>query len=203
MGHFPTARGEGNLALDVGCGDEEHRETCENAGFEYVGLDIASPGATILGDAHALPFLNESFEFVLSVAVLEHLRYPFLMTGEVFRVLQPGGRFVGTVAFLEPFHSNSFYHHTHMGTWNSLCHAGFRIERLSATPGWSVLHAQAGALFPRMPKRLARALVAPLLCVHRFWWKVGFWMTRAPGGSERYRRLSTAGSFFFVAVRDG
>jgi SAM-dependent methyltransferase len=187
--------------LDLGCGNTVHRAACEHAGFEYVGLDYDSAAAPILGDAHALPFRSESFEFVLSVAVLEHLRFPFVMMREVYRVLQPRGVFIGTVAFLEPFHGDSFYHHTHLGTYNSLREGGFRIQHICPSDTWSVLTAQANmGLFPRMPHLLSRSLVMPVQMMHRIWWRLGSLVSAK--SSEKARITSTTGSFTFIAHKD-
>ncbi|MGH2403025.1 MAG: class I SAM-dependent methyltransferase [bacterium] len=95
------------LALDLGCGETFHRPACEHAGYTYVGLDHASDQATVLGDAHALPFKDNSVDFILSLAVFEHIRYPFVAIPETHRVLRPGRPFIGTVAFLEPYHGAS------------------------------------------------------------------------------------------------
>ena len=200
MSYFPKAKGADSLVLDLGCGNTIHKEVCEHAGFGYIGLDIDSAEAPVLGDAHALPFRDNSFEFVLSVAVLEHIRYPFVMMNEVYRTLQPGGVLVGSVAFLEPTHDNSFYHHSHLGAFNSLGSAGFRIERLAPSAAWSVLAAQANMmLFPRMPSWLSKSLVMPLHWLHRLWWRLAHILARKPGASEYYRVLYTTGAFSFVA----
>jgi SAM-dependent methyltransferase len=187
--------------LDLGCGRTLHRAVCQAAGFGYVGMDIRAPEAPLLGDAHALPFGDGSFEFVLSLAVLEHIRYPMVMAREAFRVLAPRGLMMGTVAFLEPFHSGSYYHHTHWGVYNTLHQAGFEIRHIGPGPKRSVLEAQATALFPRMPAAMARALVLPLQALHRLWWQLGHRVTGTAGASEQYRAFSTCGSFSFLAVK--
>jgi ubiquinone/menaquinone biosynthesis C-methylase UbiE len=200
MSYFPKAISEKSLMLDLGCGDTIHRDVCQHCGFEYVGLDYDSEKASILGDAHALPFKDESFEFILSIAVLEHIRYPFVMMKEAYRVLKPNGMFIGTVAFLEPFHGNSFYHHTHLGTYNSLKEGGFEIEHVAPSEKWSVLVAQARmGLFPKMPIFFAKMLVFPVLFLHRLWWKIGSKLN--PKASEKTRILLTTGAFTFIARR--
>jgi SAM-dependent methyltransferase len=195
-----AAGGERELALDLGCGAEVHREVCQLAGYEYVGLDYSTPEATILGDAQALPFRDGAFAFVLTVAVLEHVPYPLLMMQEAFRVLRPGGRLLGTVAFLEPFHQDSFHHHTHLGTLNALRFAGFHVERIGPSGGWPGLVALAHmGLFPQSPRWLARALAAPLLALHRLWWSAGRLLD--PAADETRRQLKNSGAILFAATK--
>lgn len=208
LSHFPKARNKGDLMLDLGCGNAIHRAVAEHAGFEYVGVDYREPQATFLGDAHALPFQDESFDFILSIAVLEHLRFPFVAMRETYRVLKRGGKFVGTVAFLEPFHDNSFYHHTHLGAYNSLQYGGFTIKHIAPSKEWSGLLAQASMnLFQAMPEQLTKALVWPLNSCHRLWWKINgrWWATGGDNGLdaiETRRVRDSTGSFAFVAVKD-
>jgi SAM-dependent methyltransferase len=200
MSHFPKAQSASELALDLGCGASPHRAVCEAAGFDYVGLDHASEQAQVLGDAHALPFRDSSFGFVLSIAVLEHIRHPAVMMREAARVLRPGGSFIGTVAFLEPFHSESYYHHTHLGTLSSLLAGGFEVQCIAPSADWSGLAAQGTmGLFPRMPGLLVRALLAPLHLLHRAWWKAGGLVSHE--ATEALRLRSTTGAFSFVARR--
>ena len=199
LSYFPKSMSANSLALDLGCGDESARAACEFAGFEYVGLDYYSPDATLLGDVHALPLRDESVGFVISLAVLEHIRYPAMMLQEAHRVLQTGGKLIGSVSFLEPFHDKSFYHHTHLGVFSALDAAGFEVERVAPGLDWDGLKAQAHMiLFPRMPRKIAGWLVWPLRMFHRLWWRV---VTSSKPQADNYgRRLrATAGGFVFVA----
>jgi SAM-dependent methyltransferase len=204
---FPRASHDDSMVLDLGCGRSPHRNVCEHAGFTYVGLDYSSEQAPLLGDAHLLPFDDSVFEFVLSVAVLEHVRFPFCAMAEVFRVLKPGGSFIGTVAFLEPFHSDSFYHHTHLGVLNCLDFAGFSVQAIAPSKDWSVLSAQAPALFPVMPRWLSRWLVLPLEALHRVYLLVinrllrGFPGRRSPPAVVLPHR--TTGAFTFITCKPG
>lgn len=187
--------------LDLGCGTTIHREVCEHAGFTYVGLDIANQAATILGDAQALPFAPDSFDFILSVAVLEYLRYPFAMLHEAYRVLKPGGRFIGTVPFMEPFHK-SYYHFSHWGLYRSLKDADFEVKIFGPNGDWLALQALAEMiLFPMLPRMLSRAIVKPLELLHRAWWWVGEMLVQDERATETYRVAASAGSLSFVAEK--
>ncbi len=63
-------------------------------GCDVTVLDIvAQPGVDVVGDAHELSryFPAGHFDFVLSVAVFEHLAMPWKVAVEMAKVLKPGG----------------------------------------------------------------------------------------------------------------
>ncbi len=62
----------------------------------------------IIGDIHALPFVDNSIDAILCLAVLEHVEDPFLAMREMHRALKPGGQLFLYVPFL-------FYYHAEVG----------------------------------------------------------------------------------------
>ena len=70
----------------------------------------------VIGDAHQLPFSDESFNCVISEAVLEHTKNSDMVIKEIYRVLKPKGLVYTSVPFLQPVHMYSdFRRFTVMG----------------------------------------------------------------------------------------
>jgi SAM-dependent methyltransferase len=63
----------------------------------------------VVGDAHALPFRDDSFDRIIALNVFEHLHDPHVAAHEIYRVLKPGGRAVVHTAFLQPLHEPPFH----------------------------------------------------------------------------------------------
>ena len=102
----------GGLVLDDGCG-------LRNAYVEQVvNFEIVPyPTTDVLGVGERLPFADESFDVVLSIAVLEHVRDPFRGAAEITRVLKRGGRVYAIVPHLQPYHGypHHYYNMTRQG----------------------------------------------------------------------------------------
>ena len=75
--------------------------------YEIVDYDSTD----VIGVGEALPFKSNSFDGVISIAVLEHVRDPFTCAAEISRVLKPGGKLICAVPFLQPEHGypNHYY----------------------------------------------------------------------------------------------
>jgi len=58
----------------------------------------------VIADAHALPFINECFDGIVSMNAFEHYHSPNQVVDELLRVLKPGGWLVVQTAFLQPEH---------------------------------------------------------------------------------------------------
>jgi len=141
----------------------------------------------------------------MSIAVLEHLADPLRAMSDVHRVLVPRGAFVGTVAFLEPFHDNSFFHFTHLGLSWLLRTTGFDVEVISPIPGWDVVRAQIEmevASGSRASRAIAKLASTPFVWALRLHGAAGRAFART---RERYAMpllaARHAGAFFFVAHR--
>jgi ubiquinone/menaquinone biosynthesis C-methylase UbiE len=153
--------------LEVGCGGGQCRPWFQGKGFEYVGVDVSKTrihdwlqrwgGPDLLCDSHFLPFRDQSFDVVYSVAVTEHLACPPLAVREMFRVLKPGGYYLGNVSFLEPWHDNSFFHMTPLGVAELLIGAGFEPRHIWPGRGYSGYYALCAMGF-RSPLRLLKHL---------------------------------------------
>lgn len=92
------------LLLDCGAG----RRSTYYA--NVVNFEIAAYDTTdVLGVGEELPFLDNSFDAIFSLAVLEHVKDPFKCAAEISRVLKPGGTLYCVVPFLQPVHA--FPHH--------------------------------------------------------------------------------------------
>ena len=97
-----------------------------------VNFEIASMiRQTSGGVGEVLPFVDNAFNAVLSIAVLEHVKDPFLCAREIARVLKPGGDLMCCVPFLQPLHGypHHYYNMTHQGLKN-LFEDLLKIDRL-------------------------------------------------------------------------
>jgi len=94
---------DGLTVLDIGGGPGHYTRAFREAGARCLLLDIelgeiAVTGAdaedTLVGTAARLPFPDDSVDLVFSSNMLEHVRDPDQVRGELVRVLKPGGLFV-------------------------------------------------------------------------------------------------------------
>jgi SAM-dependent methyltransferase len=93
------ARGDRILELGAGLDTYESPLLVKTDAFVYRGERL-----DYVADAHALPFADDTFDFVFSLAVFEHLHSPWVAAKEIARVLRPGGRVYTLAAFLQPLH---------------------------------------------------------------------------------------------------
>jgi ubiquinone/menaquinone biosynthesis C-methylase UbiE len=121
------ARPPAPRVLDLGCGAGASVDLFRSLEpkTRWTGVDIEhSPEVAertrtdaefVTFDGEHLPFADASFDLVYCKQVLEHVRRPRLVLGEVARVLAPDGWFAGSTSHLEAFHSRSFWNYTPYG----------------------------------------------------------------------------------------
>ena len=89
--------------LDLGCGRGDMLQAFHKIGFEASGVDLSPSSAEInkpldvkVSDLakDALPYDTNTFDFIFSKSVIEHIHDPFLLIKESFRVLKKGGKSV-------------------------------------------------------------------------------------------------------------
>lgn len=102
-GSGPPGRG-----LDVGCGTGALAARLAERGYEMTGLDPSAGMLAVMAAEHpeveavrgsgdALPFADDSFDLVVTVAALHHIAAPVAVRAtlaEMVRVCRPGGRVI-------------------------------------------------------------------------------------------------------------
>lgn len=89
-----------NRILDIGCGYGFFLEIAREKGWEVYGSELTEQACesckkkgihTFLGELPENNFDKESFDVVVAIEVLEHLRNPLAYVKEVFHLLRKGG----------------------------------------------------------------------------------------------------------------
>jgi ubiquinone/menaquinone biosynthesis C-methylase UbiE len=106
---LPTVRPEemaGKSVLEIGLGYGSLSQKLAEARADYTGMDIADgpvrmvnhrlrmaglPGKAIRGNALAMPFPDESLDFLVSIGCFHHTGNVQKCLDETYRVLRPGG----------------------------------------------------------------------------------------------------------------
>jgi ubiquinone/menaquinone biosynthesis C-methylase UbiE len=103
-------RYHGKRVLEVGVGAGADHLQWARAGAICYGIDLTAAGVVTTHqhlalhgfrsalqqvDAEAMPFPNEYFDLVYSWGVIHHAEHPERVIQEIWRVLKPGGSFIG------------------------------------------------------------------------------------------------------------
>ena len=98
------------ILLNVGAGGEVAVRTSRTLAHssvdaKVVSIDIASTRqADVVADVCRIPFLDNGFDIVLLMEVLEHVHNPPQALTEIYRVMRPGGLLIFSVPFVFPLH---------------------------------------------------------------------------------------------------
>jgi ubiquinone/menaquinone biosynthesis C-methylase UbiE len=102
-----------------------------------IAMDInpVIKGLDLVADAHRLPFKEGSIDIVYSIAVLEHVEKPWVVSSEITRVLKKGGYIALELPFLNVIHdSHDYFRFTDKG-----------IRSLFDTSDYEVVFEQVGS----------------------------------------------------------
>jgi len=99
---FGTAK-KGKV-LDLGCGDGDYAKRLKDLGFEVVAGDIDVARFRYKNEIEfkhcditkEMPFPNKTFDCVLLMEVIEHLRNPYMVLPEIHRIIKDGGHLIAS-----------------------------------------------------------------------------------------------------------
>ncbi len=100
---YPPVNGYGSI---VGEGMEA---LIGHPNIELVESDVSfGPRTTVIGDAHSIPFDDNSFDGVIVQAVLEHVVDPWRCVEEIHRVLKEDGLVYAETPFMQQVHGGCY-----------------------------------------------------------------------------------------------
>ncbi len=102
------ACGKKVLNLGSGVGNFDYYLS-KNIRTVNLDIDTSKPKLDVVADAHFLPFKSGSFDIVYGIAVLEHVKKPWIVADEITRVIRPGGYVVLELPFLSTIHDEHDY----------------------------------------------------------------------------------------------
>jgi len=129
--------------LDIGCGEKPYLDIFSPHTDSYTGIDIPQSlhkkdAVDIFANAHQLPFKKDSFDTVLCLEILEHVKQPLDVLKEIYRVLKPGGILVLSAPQNYWLHNDpkDFYRFTQQGLIELVeGQAGFTIRYVHSLGG--------------------------------------------------------------------
>lgn len=131
--------------VDVGAGASPYYPIFEDVAWTYEAVDLVEALPEVetrdieqrVGIAEELPINSASVETVLCNQVLEHVTDEREAVHEAFRVLRPGGYFIGSVPHISPVHlePHDYRRFTRYGLEMLLKDAGFEVVRIEGSGG--------------------------------------------------------------------
>ena len=181
--------------LDVGCGRGDFLKAFNQAGLRASGLDI-SPHTTSLSKKYSVkkcdferesfPIQNDSYDFVISKSVIEHLHDPYLLISECHRVLKKGGKGIFMCpSWIHTFKKSFYIDHTHVTPFTL-----YSLTQLLRMSDFKIIDKMYFTQLPAIWKYPILKLVSGFLCVlplpYRPFDDINIW----PEGLNKWIRFS-------------
>lgn len=90
--------------LDLGCGDGDYAKRLKGLGFDVIAGDIDIARFNYKNEIEfkhcditkEMPFPDKTFDYVLLMEVIEHLRNPYIVLPEINRIIKEGGYLIAS-----------------------------------------------------------------------------------------------------------
>lgn len=90
------------VALNLGSGNSDF-------GNDLLNLDLLPyDNVDILCDIENIPFKDNTVDYIINIAVLEHVPNPQKVISEIHRIMKPGARLYCFIPFMQPFHASPY-----------------------------------------------------------------------------------------------
>lgn len=95
-------KGKNLVALNLGSGNSDFGKDLLNVDLlPYQNVDV-------ICDIENIPFKDNSVDYIINIAVLEHVPNPQKVIAEIHRILKPGGKIYCFIPFMQPFHASPY-----------------------------------------------------------------------------------------------
>jgi len=136
----------GKRLLDVSCGAGMLLKFAGDAGLQAYGIDISDAAVEdakrraplaklVVGNGEALPYPDDSFDYVTNIGSLEHYEHPMKGAQEIARVLREDGK----ACILLPNSYGLLWNIIHVWRTGDICDDGQPIQRYATKKGWQRL----------------------------------------------------------------
>ena len=145
------AADNGKIALDCGAGTQNKKPFIikknyiyESSDFENIFDKKSKVKQTYICSVENMPMKDKSYDLIISVQVLEHVKHPFEALIEMQRVLKKDGYLFLSTNFLYPRHGEpyDFFRFTMDGLRSIFDEAGFQIISIDSHGGFFAMISQ-------------------------------------------------------------
>ena len=176
--------------LVIGCGQQRGTLDllCRTAAVQFLLTDIDHQAdCDIFCDAQELPFADESFDGVVTTAVIEHVMKPWVVAEEITRVVKEGGFVYSEAPFLLGVHEGAYdFTRFTLGGHRALFRRFREVEAGAvAGPGTSLVWAATGVAESVFLQRRLAQLANATIRVAIGWIKhIDRWIAKRPRAED-------------------